>query len=146
MTDNTRHDPSRSAGADPNTTALLRTAYRPPTDDSYWGGLEQRVMQRITAGLVHGIQELKPAWWSGFGEFRTWELRTAGLVAATIGLLVAGSAVARDQATDQRARDMAARDAVESALPLPIDDVMLTRARPNLPPDAPERYLNPLDY
>ena len=146
MTDFTRHDPSRSAGADPDTTALLRAAYHAPTDDSYWGGLEQRVMQRISAGLAQGMQELKPAWWSGFGEFRAWELRTAGLVAATIALLVAGATVAREQAIDQRSREMAARDAVESALPLPLDDAMLTRARPNLPPDAPERYLNPLDY
>jgi hypothetical protein len=42
---------------------------------------------------------------------------------------------------------MAQRAAVESALPLPIDEATLTsRMRSRLPEDAPERYLHPLDY
>jgi hypothetical protein len=44
------------------------------------------------------------------------------------------------------ARERATRAAVEATLPLPMDDATLTEARIHLAPDAPERYLNPLDY
>jgi hypothetical protein len=44
------------------------------------------------------------------------------------------------------ARELAARAAVETAMPLPLEGSTLTGARRHLSPDAPERYLNPLDY
>jgi uncharacterized membrane protein len=67
------------------------------------------------------------------------------LALATLALLAAGATFVRDQPVDAHARELAARAAVESAMPLPLD-ATLTRARVHLPADAPERYLNPLDY
>jgi hypothetical protein len=138
----TRNDTGRSPDADPQVTAALRALYAAPQDDTYWQGLEQRVMQRLTSKVV----ELRPSWWSGFAEFRPADLRTAGLIAATLALLAAGATFVRDQEADARARELAARAAVESTLPLPLEDALLSRGRTHLPPDAPERYLNPLDY
>lgn len=142
----TRNDNGHGPDADPRVTDLLRSHYAAPQDETYWNGLEERVMLGVTRGIVR-INDLRPAWWSGFGEFRTADLRNAGLIAATIALLVAGATFARDAQLDASARAMAQRAAVESALPLPLDDATLTsRVRVRLPEDAPERYLHPLDY
>lgn len=142
---NRRNDTGHHApDADPQTTELLRAHYAAPPADAYWHGMEQRIMQRLTTAMQETV--LRPRWWSGFAEFRPEEWKTAGLVAATLALLAAGATVVRDQAVDARARELAARAAVESAMPLPLDDATLTRARVHLAPDAPERYLNPLDY
>jgi len=142
----TRNDNGHGPDADPRVTDLLRSHYAAPQDEAYWNGLEERVMLRVGRGIVR-INELRPAWWSGFGEFRTAEIRNAGLIAATIGLLVAGATYVRKAEVDATARQMAQRAAVESALPLPLEDATLTtRARLRLPEDAPERYLHPLDY
>ena len=132
----TRNDDGRRPDADPRVTDLLRSHDAAPQGERYWNGLEERVMQRVTRSVTR-IGELRPAWWSGFGEFRAADIRNVGLIAATIALLVAGAT----------ARELAARAAVESALPLPLDDATLTsRMRPHLAEDAPERYLRPLDY
>ena len=134
--------------ADPVVTELLRTTYAPPGDAAYWPRLEDRIMASVRSGparLSLVVQE-QVSWWSGFSEFRWTDLRAAGLVAATLALLAAGATFVREQADDARARELATRAAIEATLPLPIDDAMLTRARRHLPPDAPERYLNPLDY
>ena len=141
------HESGRSTDADPQLTALLRAQYAAPADDGYWPQLEDRIMASIRAPqrLTLAVQE-RLAWWSGFAELRGADLRAAGLIAATLALLVAGATFVRNQAADAHAREMAARAAVESTLPLPIDEATLTRARTHLPPDAPERYLNPLDY
>ena len=140
-------DTQHSSDADPQITAVLRTHYAAPQDDTYWPTLEDRIMAsiRVPQRLTLAVQE-RLAWWSGFAELRGTDLRAAGLVAATLALLAAGATFVRNQAADAHAREMAARAAVESTLPLPIDEVTLTRARTHLPPDAPERYLNPLDY
>ena len=142
----TRNDNGHGPDADPRVTDLLRSHYAAPQDELYWNGLEERVMLGVTRGIVH-LNDLRPAWWSGFGEFRTADIRNVGLIAATIALLVAGATFARDAQLDANARAMAQRAAVESALPLPLDDATLTsRMRSRLPEDAPERYLHPLDY
>jgi hypothetical protein len=142
----TRNDNGHGPDADPRVTDLLRSHYAAPQDELYWNGLEERVMLGVTRGIVH-LNDLRPAWWSGFGEFRTADIRNVGLIAATIALLVAGATFARDAQLDASARAMAQRAAVESALPLPIDEATLTsRMRSRLPEDAPERYLHPLDY
>jgi hypothetical protein len=142
----TRNDNGHGPDADPRVTDLLRSHYAAPQDEMYWNGLEERVMLSVTRGIVH-LNDLRPAWWSGFGEFRTADIRNVGLIAATIALLVAGATFARDAQLDASARAMAQRAAVESALPLPLDDATLTsRMRSRLPEDAPERYLHPLDY
>ncbi len=146
MTDYRRPDASPRAEADPNVTARLREQYAAPADDRYWSGLEQRVMRNIAHTMANGVRELRPAWWSGFAEFRAAEMRTVGLIAATIALLVAGATFVQEQAHEARARDLATRAAVQSTLPLPINEITLTSGRVRLAPDAPERYLNPLDY
>ncbi|BAH37568.1 MAG TPA: hypothetical protein DGD08_15455 [Gemmatimonas aurantiaca] len=140
----TRNDDGRSPGADPQVTAMLRTQYAAPQDDAFWTKQEQRIMQSLPQRLGKVVHELRPSWWSGFSELRTADLRTTGLVAATLALLAAGATFVRDQAANAQARELAAREVVESTQPL--DDVMLTRVRPHLPADAPERYLHPLDY
>ena len=142
----TRNDNRHGPDADPRVTDLLRRHYAVPPDETYWTGLEARVMLSVTRSIVR-INDLRPAWWSGFGEFRNADIRTAGLIAATIALLVAGATFVRKAELDANARAMAQRAAVESALPLPLDDATLTsRMRSRLPEDAPERYLHPLDY
>ncbi len=142
----TRNDNGQGPDADPRVTDLLRSHYAAPQDETYWNGLEERVMLGVTRSIVR-INELRPAWWSGFGEFRTADIRNVGLIAATIGLLVAGATFVREAELNATARAMAQRAAVESALPLPLEDATLTsRARSRLPEDAPERYLHPLDY
>ena len=57
MMDFKRNDNERSAGADPDVTALLRAVYAAPADEGYWQGLEQRVMSRLNESPV-------VAWWS----------------------------------------------------------------------------------
>ena len=142
----TRNDNGHGPDADPRVTDLLRSHYAAPQDETYWNGLEERVMLSVTRGIVR-ISDLRPAWWSGFGEFRTADIRNAGLIAATIALLVAGATFVRESERSASAREMAQRAAVESALPLPLDEATLSsRARARLPEDAPERYLHPLDY
>lgn len=133
MTDNTRISSERSEGSDPHVTRLLRDTYSAPRDDNYWAGLEQRVMARI-----HDAPAL--AWWSVLSEWRT-----AGAIAATIGLLLAGATVVREVSLDRMAREMTARAALEAGMP--SDDATFSfGAGRRLPPDAPERYLDPFDY
>lgn len=130
--------------ADPTTTALLREQYAAPGDDAYWQGMESRIMQRLASAMHETV--LRPSWWSGFADMRPADWRTAGLIAATLALLATGATFVRDQAVNARARDLAARAAIESTLPLPIDGSTLSKGRRHLAPDSPERYLNPLDY
>ncbi len=144
MTDFQRTDDGRSDETDPALTHLLHTAYSAPTSDAYWAGLEQRVMARI--------KESAPlAWWTVFSEWRT-----AGLVAATFALLLAGAAMVRERADDTApqtaigdtygpAYDPAFEASVEALL---AGDAVTFSAgtRRRLPEDAPERYLNPLGW
>jgi hypothetical protein len=133
MKDFNRIDNDRSAGADPDVTARLRAAYAAPRDDTYWQGLEQRIMSRINESPV-------VAWWSVLAEWRT-----AGAVAATIALLLAGATLVREVRLERAMRESVARAAIESGVP--IDDATVSfGARIRLPADAPERYLDPFDY
>ena len=123
-------DNERSMGADADVTALLRSVYAAPRDEGYWHGLEQRVMSRLNESPV-------VAWWSVLSEWRT-----AGAIAATLALLLAGATLVRDVAHD---REIAARAVIESGLPM--DDATFSfGGRGRLPADAPERYLDPFDY
>jgi hypothetical protein len=132
MKDFKRIDNERSAGADPELTSLLRAAYTAPDDDSYWQQLEQRVMSRISESPV-------VAWWAVLSEWRT-----AGMIAATIALLLAGATVLRHGAPENTT-DFAARAAVETGTPM--DEATFSfGGRRRLPADAPERYLDPFDY
>lgn len=133
MKDFKRIDMERSAGADPDVTARLRAAYAAPVDDGYWQGLEQRIMARLNESPV-------VAWWSVLSEWRT-----AGAIAATLALLLAGATVVREVTLQRTTRETVARAAIESGVP--IDDATFSfGARIRLPADAPERYLDPFDY
>jgi hypothetical protein len=133
MKDFKRIDNERSAGADPDVTALLRAAYAAPREEGYWMGLEQRVMSRLNESPV-------VAWWSVLSEWRT-----AGAIAATIALLLAGATVVREVTIDQTTRETVARAAIESGVP--VEDATFSfGGRVRLPADAPERYLDPFDY
>ena len=130
MKDFKRTDNERSTGADADVTALLRSVYAAPRDEGYWLGLEQRVMSRLNESPV-------VAWWSVLSEWRT-----AGAIAATLALLLAGATLVRDVAHD---REIAVRTVIESGLP--VDDATFSfGGRMRLPADAPERYLDPFDY
>lgn len=146
----TRNDGGRNAerspGADPQVTATLRAHYAAPTGEPYWEGLEQSIMQRLAVATSGVVRELRPSWWSGFAELRGRDWRAVASVAATIALVAAGAAFVRGQAATAKARELAARAAVETAMPLPIDGSTLTGYRRHLSPDSPERYLNPLDF
>jgi hypothetical protein len=133
MKDFKRIDNERSAGADPALTALLRDAYAAPVDDGYWQGFEQRIMARLSDSPV-------VSWWSVMSEWRT-----AGAVAATIALLLAGATVARDVTQQRTTRESVARAAIETGMPVDDATVSIGR-RQRLAPDAPERYLDPFDY
>ncbi|MBL0169392.1 MAG: hypothetical protein IPP90_01520 [Gemmatimonadaceae bacterium] len=133
MKDFKRIDNERSAGADPDVTALLRAAYAAPPDEGYWTSLEQRVLARLNDSPV-------VAWWSVLAEWRT-----AGAVAATIALLLAGATVVREVTLERTASETVARAAIESGVP--VDDATFSfGGRIRLPADAPERYLDPFDY
>ena len=96
-------------------------------------GLEQRVMSRLNESPV-------VAWWSVLSEWRT-----AGAIAATIALLLAGATVVREVTIDQTTRETVARAAIESGVP--VEDATFSfGGRVRLPADAPERYLDPFDY
>lgn len=142
----TRNDDGRSPGADPQVTATLSAHYAAPRSEAYWEGMEQSIMQRISLATSGVVRELRPSWWSGFAEFRSADIRAVGVIAATLALLAAGATFVRDQQDSAHARELAARAAVETAMPLPLEGTTLTGARRHLSPDAPERYLNPLDY
>ena len=133
MKDFKPRDHGRSDGADAELTALLRATYAAPRDNSYWAGLEQRVMSRLNDSPI-------TAWWSVMSEWRT-----AGAVAAAVALLLVGGTVVRELSIEQSAREIAARAAIESGMP--SDDATLSfRGGKRLPADAPERYLDPFDY
>jgi len=130
MKDFKKTDNERSTGADADVTALLRSVYAAPLDEGYWQGLEQRVMSRLNESPV-------VAWWSVLPEWRT-----AGAIAATVALLLAGATLVRDVALE---REMAVRTVIESGMP--VDDATFSfGGRMRLPADAPERYLDPFDY
>lgn len=133
MKDYTHIDNTRSPGDDPAVTALLRAAYAAPREEGYWQGLEQRVMARLSESPV-------VAWWSVLSEWRT-----AGAVAATLALLLAGATMVREITMERTAREMALQQIIESGMPL--DDATFSfRLGDKLPADAPERYLDPFDY
>ncbi len=131
----------RSDEGDPRLTAMLRTTYAAPSATEYWSGLEQRVLARL--GDVRPL-----AWWSAFAEWRT-----VGMVAATLALLLSGAALVRHQAVKATPSFMAnglpLDSTYDAALQRALDgeSVMFTASpRRRLPEDAPERYLNPLDW
>jgi hypothetical protein len=74
---------------DDELTRELRAIYTPPLDPAYWILLEQRIMARLESGVDE--------WWSIPEKW----LR-AGLVAAGIAVIVAGSLLLRTQTQASR--------------------------------------------
>ena len=131
---NKHTDNQRSPGADPSVTTLLRAAYGAPRDDGYWAGLEQRVMSR----LQDAPQVL--AWWTSFAEWRT-----AGLIAATLALLLAGGTLVREQSRSATERELAAGAAYDAVFNAAAEsDAIAFIGRSSTPDDSAARYLNPL--
>ena len=78
-----RRDQSIDA-ADDDVTRALRDVYTAPADESYWRGLEARIL----SGLARGAASLR--WWDELGRW----MRPA-LVAAAVVLAAAGVAMFR---------------------------------------------------
>ena len=79
-------------------------------------------------------------WWAVLSEWKT-----AGAIAATLALLLAGATMVRDLTGAQTDREVAAGTVIDSGIPL--DDATFSfRIGKRLPADAPERYLDPFDY
>lgn len=94
---------------DDQLTRELRAIYSAPLDLAYWSGLEQRIMARLESGAE--VVE----WWSVPDRWVR-----AGLIAAGIAVVVAGSLLLRSQAQVSRMAydqelDHAAADAFEVA-------------------------------
>lgn len=99
-------------------TQELRAIVAPPTDASYWTGLEQRILARIERGRE------ERAWWV-LSE-RAYQF---GLIAAGLTLIVAASVFLRERALERRM-------AYESVIETPAgQSAPQTFARRGLVPD-----------
>jgi hypothetical protein len=76
---------------DDELTTHLRAIVAPPAEESYWLGLEQRILARIERGQADG------KWWA-LSE-RAYQI---GLLAAGLTLIVAGSMYLRERALERR--------------------------------------------
>lgn len=135
MKDLKRTNADRSDGADPMVTMLLRAAYAPPADEQFWTGLQQRIVSRLQ-------QAPATSWYQA-----VYEWRNAGLVAATIALLLTGATIMRESGLDATSRRVAASTVYFSpdAIPEGTPVVITVRAKDSLPENLPERYLNPFE-
>ena len=133
MKDQKRTNMERSPGADPTVTMLLRAAYAPPADDAFWAGLEQRIRSRLQ-------DQPASTWWSVLAEWRT-----AGLIAATLALLVSGAAILSDKAMEARTEQVAAESALRLDNGSGVEVVISVKSRDSLPDYQPERFLKPFE-
>jgi hypothetical protein len=102
----------------------LRAQYAAPRDDSYWVGLEQRILERVRAESVR-------EWWSYFpGWVRL------GVAAAAAAIIVAGVATWQTRAAQER---MAYRELLDSPGEVPI--LTETMPRPQREREQTLRYL-----
>jgi hypothetical protein len=106
-------------------TRELRAIYAAPADDTYWRGLEARILSRLTETAVGSI-----TWWD---ELQRWA--RPALVAAAIVLLAVSVAMFRSYQTEQRM----AYEAMLTPTPFPVE----TAVRPALQGEreATFRYL-----
>jgi hypothetical protein len=79
-------------------TGALRAAYAAPTDESYWDGLETRILARVARGA--DVER----WW-----FAMSEMARPALAAAAVLIFVAGAAV-------MHSRQLEAADAYASVI------------------------------
>ena len=108
---------------DEEVTSGLRHIYAAPRDDSYWKGLEARILSRLTSAPTI-------AWWD---ELDRW-MRPA-IAAAAVVLLAAGVALARTYQVEQEST----YEAMLTPTSLPVE----TAVRPMLQEkrDGTFRYL-----
>jgi hypothetical protein len=92
MTDHLRLHPD-----DDEITRGLRELYAPPAEESYWAGLETRIMARIGLG--------ETAWWSELGHWARPALVAAAMLVIAAGLIVFRT---RDEATQVAYEDVLA--------------------------------------
>lgn len=74
---------------DDELTEHLRAMYAPPADESYWTGLERRILARLEKGAEEG------RWW-----VLSERMYQIGLLAAGLTLIVAGSVYLRSRAVE----------------------------------------------
>ncbi len=119
--------------SDRQLTEAMRDLYSAPADDSYWTGLEGRIMARVRQGESQG------EWWTVFVEWRA-----AGLVAAALMLTLAGSALYREHQIDRDLRKLAAGAAAWTVFDLSDDDMSIAFSVPTAEPEqsgSASRYL-----
>jgi hypothetical protein len=100
MTDHLRLHPE-----DDEVTHGLRDLYAPPAAESYWAGLEARIMARVGQG--------ENAWWSELGHWAR-----PALVAAAMLVIVAGLIVFR---TREEATQVAYEDVLAAPTPISVE-------------------------
>jgi hypothetical protein len=99
MTDNLRLHPD-----DDEVARGLRELHAPPVEESYWAGLEARIMARIG--------KADPAWWSELGRWAR-----PGLVAAATLIIAAGLLLFR---TREQATQVAYEDVLSAPTPISV--------------------------
>jgi hypothetical protein len=111
--------------ADDDVTQALRVVYAAPADESYWRGLEARILSSLTRGIPTTLR-----WWD---ELERW-MRPA-LVAAAVVLAAAGVAMMRAAQVEQEET----YEAMLTPISLPVE----TAVRPILQDqrEATFRYL-----
>ena len=105
MTDHLRLHGDRE---DDDTTRALRKVYAAPESETYWHGLEARILSRLTE-----TAHIRFGWWD---ELDRW-MRPA-LVAAAVVLLAAGVAMFREHQVEQEVAYEAMLTPAPSALPV----------------------------
>jgi hypothetical protein len=85
-------------------TRALRELHAPPGGESYWSGLEARIMARVAAA--------EPVWWAELGRWAR-----PALLAAAVLILAAGLLLFR---TREQATQIAYEDVLSAPTPISI--------------------------
>ncbi|HLA13849.1 MAG TPA: hypothetical protein VJZ25_02385 [Gemmatimonadaceae bacterium] len=83
-----RNDLRLTDPGDERLVPLMRELYAPPADDSYWEGLETRVLSLIASNRL-GLVRLQSNLWSVLERWATPGLAAAGLLFIAAGLFLA---------------------------------------------------------
>lgn len=83
-----RNDLRLTDQGDEKLVPLLRELYAPPADETYWDGLETRVLSLIASNRL-GIVRLQSSLWSVLERWATPGLAAAGLLFIAAGLFLA---------------------------------------------------------
>jgi hypothetical protein len=95
---------------DDHVTQGLRDLHAPPAGESYWAGLEARIMARIA--------QAEPAWWSELGRWARPAIVAAAAIVVAAGLVIF------------RTREAATQVAYEDVLAAPTPISVAGAARP----------------